>query len=546
MMNKYMKIIAGLLMLSVVMILSCTAKGELYEGDNGSGSVITISAQPTIITNVTVGNITGILTVSASVTQGATLSYQWYNNNTNSNKGGLAITGATNASFSIPASLAVGTYYYFCEVSATGGATPVRSTVATVNVAEASGTLPALTTNSVTTFAATIATLGGNITNVGTPAYTERGVVYATAQDPTTTNNKTVVTGTGMGIFTTDVTNLTANTMYYVRAYATNTMGTAYGQQVSFTTTNKNNNSGNWIQKANFPGIGRYFAVGFSIGNKGYIGTGCNGSENFQDFWEYDPISNTWTQKADFAGGVRRNAVGFSIGNKGYIGTGYNSDDTYLNDFWEYDPVSNSWTKKANFQAGIFVGNNFVGIGRSMAVGFSIRNKGYIGTGYGVFGFDQDFWEYDPDSNNWIQKTDFAGGARQAAVGFSIGNKGYIGTGYNGSGECQDFWEYDPISNSWTRKADFAGGVRSYAVGFSIGNKGYIGTGNDSGDYRDIWEYDIVSNAWIEKVNYAGGKRGYISYAVGFSIDNKGYVGTGVGYDGGTTIIFQDFWEFTP
>ena len=41
------------------------------------------------------------------------------------------------------------------------------------------------------------------------------------------------------------------------------------------------------------------------------------------DFWEYDPSTNTWTQKADFGGTARNWAVGFSIGNKGYIGTGY-------------------------------------------------------------------------------------------------------------------------------------------------------------------------------------------------------------------------------
>ena len=59
--------------------------------------------------------------------------------------------------------------------------------------------------------------------------------------------------------------------------------------------------------------------------DKGYIGTGqdLNGAWR-KDFWEYDPAANTWTQKADFGGTERRGALGFSIGNKGYIGTGYN------------------------------------------------------------------------------------------------------------------------------------------------------------------------------------------------------------------------------
>jgi len=95
--------------------------------------VITINTYPTLTTYVTVGSITGSLGVSATATQSATLSYQWYSNTTNSNNGGSVISSATTASFTIPTTLTVGTYYYFCEVRATG-ATSVRSNVATVNV----------------------------------------------------------------------------------------------------------------------------------------------------------------------------------------------------------------------------------------------------------------------------------------------------------------------------------------------------------------------------------------------------------------------------
>ena len=67
------------------------------------------------------------------------------------------------------------------------------------------------------------------------------------------------------------------------------------------------------------------------------------------DFWEYDPATDTWTQKANFGGGARTGAVGFSIGTKGYVGTGIDANDLLRKDFWEYDPVTNKWTRKANF-----------------------------------------------------------------------------------------------------------------------------------------------------------------------------------------------------
>ncbi|MCL2165344.1 MAG: S8 family serine peptidase [Oscillospiraceae bacterium] len=103
------------------------------------GPVITINAQPAPNTAVTQGSISGNLSISASVTQGATLSYQWYRNTTNNNTGGSIETGATNASFTIPTTLtAAGSpYYFYCVVSA-WGAVPVHSNAATVTVNEVS------------------------------------------------------------------------------------------------------------------------------------------------------------------------------------------------------------------------------------------------------------------------------------------------------------------------------------------------------------------------------------------------------------------------
>src|SRR6266704_6411576 len=106
-----------------------------------------------------------------------------------------------------------------------------------------------------------------------------------------------------------------------------------------------------WTQKVDFAGRGREFVVGFSIGSKGYVGTGQDNNQNLKnDLWEYDPATDTWTQKANFGGTPRYFAVGLSIGSKGYIGTGVSGGGTVLHkDFWEYDPATNTWAQKANF-----------------------------------------------------------------------------------------------------------------------------------------------------------------------------------------------------
>lgn len=97
------------------------------------------------------------------------------------------------------------------------------------------GASPTVTTQAVTdNTALTTATGNGNVTSDGGSAITERGVVWSTSPSPTTTNNKSAVSGT-TGAFTAPMTGLLGGTLYYVRAYAINAFGTSYGSEVSFT-----------------------------------------------------------------------------------------------------------------------------------------------------------------------------------------------------------------------------------------------------------------------------------------------------------------------
>jgi uncharacterized protein (TIGR02145 family) len=97
-------------------------------------------------------------------------------------------------------------------------------------------TIPTLTTATVSAITQTSAISGGNVTGDGGAAVTARGVCWGTSQSPTTGSSKTS-DGTGTGTFTSSITGLTANTTYYVRAYATNSEGTSYGNEVSFPTS---------------------------------------------------------------------------------------------------------------------------------------------------------------------------------------------------------------------------------------------------------------------------------------------------------------------
>ena len=95
--------------------------------------------------------------------------------------------------------------------------------------------LPTVTTSAVTDITAISATVGGEVTADGNAEVTERGVVYSTNQNPTIDDSK-VSSGNGLGAFTCQLTGLQDGVTYYVRAYALNSKGIAYGEEMSFTT----------------------------------------------------------------------------------------------------------------------------------------------------------------------------------------------------------------------------------------------------------------------------------------------------------------------
>ncbi len=140
--------------------------------------------------------------------------------------------GNGDRGFRIERDLSGGTYYV--RVTGYGGATGSYSlrveTTAAVTAPSVSTATPAAVT-------ATGATLGGNVTGSGGATVTQRGIVYGTSQNPTTSSGTFVTVGSGTGSFSTTLDGaLIPNTTYYVRAFAINSAGTAYGSQLSFTT----------------------------------------------------------------------------------------------------------------------------------------------------------------------------------------------------------------------------------------------------------------------------------------------------------------------
>ena len=275
--------------------------------------------------------------------------------------------------------------------------------------------------------------------------------------------------------------------------------------------------AGQWVKKENLGGVARHRATGVSIGQKGYIGLGhVNGTGvnfAFSDWWEFDPATNSWTQKADYLLGQGYGASAFSVGTKGYMGSGVFIGDSWCeydpgtnqwsliatppasgtelsaiaigdkgylienSNIFEYDPVADQWTTKATAPVSFGI----------WGAAFAIGNSGYVIKG-------GSFYEYKPSADQWLARASFPGLSTGGCAAFSVLEKGYVVAGYSGSlgNVNRDTWEYDPGNNSWSMVDEFLGSSRRFTIGFNIGDRGYVGTGTNGINFKDFWEYDPI------------------------------------------------------
>lgn len=241
-----------------------------------------------------------------------------------------------------------------------------------------------------------------------------------------------------------------------------------------------------WIEKGDIPAPTAYSGMAFGIGGKGYF-------LSLQQLWEYDPLANTWIQKSNFPGRARSFGVAFVIGDKGYVGSGTKHDISMnevelLNDFWEYDPATNQWIQKANIPGGI----------RSNAVGVSTATRGYIGNGHSylynitlgkIKVYLNDWWEYNPDFNSWTRKANYPGAGRTGTLGFTLDGKPYVGIGLSqNNGASADFWRYNPATNQWLQRKNFGSAITTYGnamTSFAVNGNGYFVLDN----LEEAWKY---------------------------------------------------------
>jgi len=144
--------------------------------------------------------------------------------------------GSTIGAFSVTLSnLNANTTYYVCAYAINS----IGAAYGNVDSFSTSSGLATISTTAVTNIVPLTAHSGGTITNSGGSTVTGRGIVWSRSPHPTTANFKTS-DSTGVGAFQDSMTDLASQTTYYVRAYATNAAGTAYGNEIGFTAASAN------------------------------------------------------------------------------------------------------------------------------------------------------------------------------------------------------------------------------------------------------------------------------------------------------------------
>lgn len=215
------------------------AKNKIGTVYGSEKTFTTLSATKPVVTTSTASEISYTsVTVGGNVTSdgGATVTergicYSKSSSPTISNS--KVISGSGIGAFTTNLTgLSDGTTYYVRAYAINSKGTSYGSQVTLTTKAYST---PTVTTNTVTDITSNSATISGNVTSDGGATVTERGICYSTSSSPTISNSR-VASGTGTGSFSVNLTNLSANTKYYYRAYAKNSKGVSYGNQGSFTT----------------------------------------------------------------------------------------------------------------------------------------------------------------------------------------------------------------------------------------------------------------------------------------------------------------------
>jgi N-acetylneuraminic acid mutarotase len=427
--------------------------------------------------------------------------------------------GASGVFVSNMTQLSQNTKYYVKAYATNGIGTSYGNEVSFTTLED---TVPLLTTAMIDSVKVSSAISGGNIiTDNGQPV-TARGVCWNTTNNPTISDSKTT-DGIGIGTFISKIAGLSKGTTYHVRSYATNSVGTSYGEDLSFTTLDME-----WIQSTEFPGQARWLPLSFTYNGKGYFGLGRNSNnpavENLKDFWRFDPVNSTWTRLGDcpftFTTGLTSKCL---VGSILYV-----IKDWAL---YSYDLSNDGWQ---------FICNSPYPL--SLTSCFSIDNKPFF-----FNKSNSELYEFNSQDKTFSKKTALIDGFLNYNLNetFVINNEAFL---LHKNDTKVEIYHYISQSDTWEKKQEkefssLAFDQASFII--TSNNNAFIGQScsffvsslDDNAivtpqmPSSNVWKYDYLKNEFKQVVSLPGDFR---AQAGCFSFDNNGYVIGGATVDSNT------------
>ena len=332
------------------------------------------------------------------------------------------------------------------------------------------------------------AKVGGNVVDMGYSEITARGICWSFSNEPTIQDNVFNFTP-GTGAFSGYLEKINGGKPYHIRAFATNSIGTSYGEEVIFSAPPI------FTDMASFTSYLPTGAAAFSAYGRAYLVGGDVGQSYSNIVWEFDPISDSWRDRNIFPLGGRKFVTAFSTDATAYLLGGLVNPGQPTTEFYKYKVSLNEWE----------ILPPFPGTPRWSAKA-TVQSNGAVTYGYVIGGrttksFLNEVWRYNINNGEWKQIENFPV-SQYGGIVLSKNDTIVAGLGQTGeSTSTKTLWISSGDMSTWKEETEIPNLAGTISSGVILNDLLYVIDSNNR-----IWEYNIKQKVWTSKSTLGGYK----------------------------------------